>query len=94
MGEVGFARLPYDVRYVEHRAVGGQVLRLVRLDESEDKAQDTDDQTEVHDMYAVQRGASHIEADVGQVGQYDVCLAGKCGCRTEKNRKTEGKQCG
>ena len=57
LGEIGFAGLPDDVGHIEHRAVGGQVLRLVRLDESEEKAQNTDDQTEIHDMYAVQRGA-------------------------------------
>ncbi len=81
LGQVGLAGLPDDVGHVEHRLVGRQVLRLVRLDESEDESEDADEQAEIHDVNAVQHAAEHVEIHVAQIGQHDVRFAGEGGRR-------------
>ncbi len=72
LGEVGLAGFPDDGGHIEHGLVRRQVLRLVRLDETEEQPENAHDETEIHNIDAVQRTAEHVEADIAEIGQYDV----------------------
>ncbi len=73
--QVGFARLPDGVRNLAHALVDRQGLGLFVLDQAEYRADETDQDAEIH-----QRGtadaAQPVEFHLREVGDFNVCFAG------------------